>query len=119
MQQEVALVNYSYWFGDSTTSGLVGLAYPLLTSAYEGTDPSDDTLETQVEYNPIITTLIADGLIEPVFSLSLERNSSEGFLALGGLPPVNITGVSASTPIRMVSALLSQRMTAYISSQIH
>ncbi|KAJ4387873.1 hypothetical protein N0V93_008476 [Gnomoniopsis smithogilvyi] len=100
--QEVALVNYSYWFGDSVTSGLLGLAYPLLTSAYEGTDPSADTSETQVEYNPIITTMIADGLIEPVFSLSLERNSSDGFLALGGLPPGNYTGPMASTPIQML-----------------
>lgn len=100
--QEVALVNYSYWFGDSTTSGLMGLAYPLLTSAYEGTDPDEDS--TQVEYNPIITTMISDGLIEPVFSLALERNSDSGYLALGGLPPVNYTGDFATTPILMVSS---------------
>ncbi|KUI55483.1 hypothetical protein VP1G_02815 [Cytospora mali] len=98
--QEVALVNYSYWFGDSVTSGLMGLAYPLLTSAYEGTNASDDS--TQVEYNPIITTLIKDGLIDPVFSLALERNSDSGYLALGGLPPVNYTGSFASTPILML-----------------
>ncbi|PSR97771.1 aspartic peptidase domain-containing protein [Coniella lustricola] len=97
--QEVALVNYSYWFGDDVTSGLMGLAYPLLTSAYEGTNTSADSEDTLAEYNPIITTMINDGLIDPVFSLALERNSDSGYLALGGLPPVNTTGPYASTPI--------------------
>lgn len=98
----MALVNYSYWFGDEVTSGLMGLSYPLLTSAYEGTDPDDDSLDNQVVYDPIITTMIKQGLIDPVFSLALERNSDSGYLALGGLPPVNYTGSFASTPILMV-----------------
>lgn len=84
----------------------MGLAYPLLTSAYEGTDPDADTEATQVEYDPIITTLIKEGLIEPVFSLALDRNSDSGSLALGGLPPGNYTGSFASTPILMVSFLM-------------
>ncbi|ROV93928.1 hypothetical protein VSDG_06253 [Cytospora chrysosperma] len=100
--QEVALVNYSYWFGDNTTSGLMGLAYPLLTSAYADTNTSTDSLDTQVEYNPIITTMIKEALIEPVFSLALNRNSNSGYLALGGLPPVNYTGSFATTPILML-----------------
>ncbi|KAJ4422632.1 hypothetical protein N0V82_002751 [Gnomoniopsis sp. IMI 355080] len=103
VKQEIALVNYTYWFGDEISSGLMGLAYPLLTSAYEGTGPSNSSSETRVQYNPIIPNLIAQGLMEPVFSLSLQRNSSDGFLALGGLPPVNFTGASASTPILMYS----------------
>lgn len=104
VEQQVALVNYSYWFGDSVTSGLMGLSYPLLTSAYAGSDPSADTEDSQVVYNPIITTLIDDGLIAPVFSLALDRNSDSGYLALGGLPPVNYTGSFASTPIKIVSS---------------
>lgn len=102
--QEVALVNYSYWFGDSVTSGLMGLAYPLLTSAFEGTNTSADSLSTQVEYDPIITTMIKENIIDPVFSLALDRNSDSGYLALGGLPPVNYTGSFATTPILMVSS---------------
>lgn len=101
-KQQVALVNYSYWDGDGVSSGLMGLAYPLLTSAYAGTNTSADSDDTQVEYNPIITTLINEGLIEPVFSLALDRNSDSGYLALGGLPPVNYTGSFASTPIKIV-----------------
>lgn len=104
--QEVALVNYSYWFGDSVTSGLMGLAYPLLTSAFEGTNTSADSLSTQVEYDPIITTMIKENIIDPVFSLALDRNSDSGYLALGGLPPVNYTGSFATTPILMVSSSL-------------
>lgn len=115
-QQQVALVNYSYWFGDSTTSGLMGLAYPLLTSAYEGDDPDADTEDTQVVYNPIVTTLIDEGLIEPIFSLALDRNSDDGYLALGGLPPVNYTGSFASTPILMVGCLIP---TALLGFRLH
>ena len=46
--QEIALVDRSYWWtGDGTISGLIGLAYSTLTSAYIGTngalDPRDST----------------------------------------------------------------------------
>lgn len=101
--QEVALVNYTYWFGDSVTSGLMGLAYPRLTSAFVGTNSSVNDGDKQIPYDPIMTSMIKRGLIEPVFSLVLERDSDNGFLALGGLPPVNHTGPFASTPILMVS----------------
>jgi hypothetical protein len=37
-KQEVALVNKAYWNGDEVTSGLMGLAYGSLTSAYSGTN---------------------------------------------------------------------------------
>ncbi|KAG8168995.1 hypothetical protein KVR01_001744 [Diaporthe batatas] len=100
-KQEVALVNYTYWFGDNVTSGLMGLAYPRLTSAYVGTNSSANDLDEQVPYNPIMTSMIKRGLIEPVFSLVLERDSDQGFLALGGLPTINQTGPFATTPIVM------------------
>lgn len=103
LQQEVALINYTYWFGDSVTSGLMGLAYPRLTSAFVGTNSSVNDGDKQIPYDPIMTSMIKRGLIEPVFSLALERDSDNGFLALGGLPPVNYTGPFASTPILMVS----------------
>lgn len=107
--QQVALVNNSYWFGDSTTSGFMGLAYAYLTSAYQGTNVSADTVETEIKYDPIITTMIKQKLIDPVFSLALKRNSDSGYLALGGLPPVEYTGSFTSTPILMVSLLIACR----------
>lgn len=101
--QQVALVDYAYWFGDSETSGFMGMAYAYLTSAYEGTSDTDpDLLTTQVQYDPIITSMIKQDLIEPVFSLAFERDSDSGYLALGGLPPVKYTGSFATTPILMV-----------------
>lgn len=30
VNQTIALVNYAAWFGDTVTSGLLGLAYPAL-----------------------------------------------------------------------------------------
>jgi hypothetical protein len=43
------------------------------------------------------------GLIDPVFSMVMNRNASNGtaagFLTLGGLPPMNITGNFSTTPI--------------------
>lgn len=104
-KQEVALVNYTYWFGDSVTSGLMGLAYSRLTSAFVGTNSSVNDEDKQVPYDPIMTTMVKRGLIEPMFSLVLDRDSEHGYLALGGLPPVNHTGTFATTPILMVSCI--------------
>lgn len=103
--QEVALVNYTYWFGDSVTSGLMGLAYPRLTSAFYGTNSSVNDIDKQVPYDPIMTSMIKQGSIEPMFSLVLDRDSNDGYLALGGLPPVNRTGTFSTTPILMVTCL--------------
>jgi hypothetical protein len=70
------------------------------TSAYEGTAPDDDT--TQVEYSPIIETMISKDLIAaPLFSLAILRDVSgyAGYLALGGVPPISFTQTWTSTPI--------------------
>ena len=82
------------------TSGILGLAYPYLTSAFPGTDPSQDNRTDRVLYDSIFTTMVKEELISPVFSLACERNSSGGYLALGGLPPVHVASPFASTPIR-------------------
>ncbi|KAL8636466.1 MAG: hypothetical protein Q9226_009251, partial [Calogaya cf. arnoldii] len=37
--QEVGLVNHADWSGNNASSGLIGLAFPNLTSAYQGDDP--------------------------------------------------------------------------------
>lgn len=103
--QEVALVDYAYWEGDGVSSGLMGLAYPLLTSAFKGTNPTQDSLANQVEYNPVFTSMWEEGLVKPVFSLACERNSDSGYLALGGLPPVAYTPTFSSTPILKVRHL--------------
>ncbi|KAI9691085.1 MAG: hypothetical protein M1822_008705 [Bathelium mastoideum] len=86
--QEVGAVDYAAWTGDGVSSGIVGLGYPGLTSAWEGSeqDASDDSVEEI--YEPIFMSMVSQGLIEePIFSLALARsNTSGGVLTIGGLP---------------------------------
>ena len=99
--QRLAIVNYTYWQGDGQVSGLLGLGYPYLTSL----DGSD---QNQPPYDPVFTTMWKNKDIDPVFSIALSRNESkaESYLALGGLPPVEVDSTSwAKTPIHAMSAV--------------
>ena len=103
--QEVALVNYAFWQGDGVSSGLIGLAYPALTSAFAGNDPANDNLTDNIEYSPIFTTMVNQSLLSaPQFSLAIERSpSAGGYIAFGGLPNVSFTQDFTSTPISVVN----------------
>lgn len=85
--QQVGLANRTYWHGDNVTVGLLGLAYKSLTSAYYGS-VSEERPWTAVPYTPFLTRAISRGTIEPLFSVAMRRNSSDGVLAWGGLPPM-------------------------------
>lgn len=92
-QQEMGLVTYASWNGDGISSGLIGLAYPALTNAYPGTNPTDDEADDWIEYSPLFTTMYTRNLTAPVFSLALQRSSvpnsaisDGGLLAFGGIP---------------------------------
>ncbi|KAK5136641.1 hypothetical protein LTR08_002655 [Meristemomyces frigidus] len=101
-RQELGLVDHAYWMGDNVTSGLIGFAYPSMTSAYHGTDPSAET--AAVLYTPWIFNAIEKGLIEPMFSLAIERGEDGekgGQLALGGLPNVTFNHTFTSTPFQI------------------
>jgi len=91
----VPVVNYAGWYGDGETSGLLGLAYPGITSAYS------NTTNESIVYDPIFFTLYKEGLIAPLFSLAIERDLSgpAGYLALGGVPSVDFVPDFTSTPI--------------------
>lgn len=110
-QAEIALVDEVFWFGaDSEISGLMGLAYPHATSAYPGTDPEDDVRGKAVQYDPIFTTMYQRGLVEPIFSIALDRSNEAtdqhaGYLSLGGIPDVSHGPFSASAPIQTISLL--------------
>lgn len=88
-QQEVALVNYAAWVGDDYTSGLLGLGYPAITSA------KNRTTNQYVEYNPLFTTMVEEGIVsDGVFTLVIDRVpqgtsplAPAGLMALGGLVP--------------------------------
>lgn len=89
------------------SSGLLGLAYPAITSAYSGTDPTKDKASTRIQYDPIFTTMYKQKLSNPTFSLAIQRDGSSvgGYIAFGGLPAaVTTNGSFASTPIQVLTA---------------
>jgi hypothetical protein len=124
--QQLAMVNYSYWFGDGLTSGLLGLAYPMMTGLGGFGTPA---------YDPVFTTMYKHNAIPPLFSLALARDDdirvdasggvvaatplpahdgeakvtpkpTESYLAFGGVPPVAYDRSAwARTPILSMSAL--------------
>ncbi|PKX89325.1 pepsin-like aspartic protease [Aspergillus novofumigatus IBT 16806] len=97
VNQTFGVMDYAGWYGDGVTSGLMGLAYSSLANAYT-TDYKQPSL-----YNPIFATMYEQGLIDPVFSIVMNRNASNGtaagYLTLGGLPPTDIKGNFSTTPI--------------------
>lgn len=60
-------------------------------------------------YDPVFTSMWKQKLVAPVFSLAISRaavpasNAPDGFLALGGLPPVATYGQTARVPIEYVA----------------
>jgi hypothetical protein len=99
--QQVAVVNKASWSGgDNSSSGLLGLAPRLNTEAYAGTNTSNDTGSNIRSYSPVFETMYNEShLIEPVFSLALQRGNNGGYLAFGGLPPVNFTNDFVTTDL--------------------
>lgn len=106
--QQVAIVDVARDISDGVSSGLIGLGFPALTSAYAGNETTFDVNETIV-YNPILTNLFSQGDIAPVFSLAVERSSdysagvAGGLFAIGGLPPVRSSPNFASAPFQLVT----------------
>lgn len=100
-RQQVALVTSGFWQGDSETSGLMGFAYPSLTSSTQETYYGD----IQKPYAPFFFNAIQQGLVPPVFTLALGRNTLDetiaGQIGLGGgLPNIQTTTSFTSTPLR-------------------
>ncbi|AEO71918.1 uncharacterized protein THITE_50908 [Thermothielavioides terrestris NRRL 8126] len=100
-RQQICLANTTYWYGNNYTSGLLGLAFPALTNAYLG-DASDHEPGTQVEYSPLFTSMINQGLVDPVFSIAIDRNASSGMLAFGGIAPASGLDLSRTATMDMV-----------------
>lgn len=109
---EAALGTFAYWNGDNISSGLIGLAYPSITSQYSGSDPHRNNRTSQNEYDPIFTTMYKTGLSSAMFSMALERDTG-GYMAFGGLPPVNYTGDFASTPIQLTKLSTGKSLYAF------
>ncbi|KAK8038969.1 hypothetical protein PG993_007380 [Apiospora rasikravindrae] len=111
--QEVAIATQGVWHGDNVTSGMLGMAYPSLTSAYSGDDLNDTSNESALEYSPLFTTMMTDGFVRPYWSLAISRNSSDGLFCLGDLPPLNFTWEHIAKADLLIAKLSNKKATAY------
>jgi Eukaryotic aspartyl protease len=96
--QTVGIVNTANWKGDGQSSGLIGMAFPSVTRALSSAKA--------VRYDPIFFNMYKHKLIEPVFSVALNRpEEGAGALALGGLPGPHIKhdGKWARVPMEHLS----------------
>ncbi|TIA10591.1 acid protease [Aureobasidium pullulans] len=112
--QTMGLVTEAGWYGDGASSGLLGLAYSTLTNQYNGNDPTADIRGVNIPYNPLFTSMYAQKLTAPLFSIALDRDIARsaqalgGVLAVGGIPNIphgtawasaniSVVGIDAST----------------------
>jgi hypothetical protein len=105
-KQEVGIASSLTLLGDGFSSGLLGLAYPAITSAHPGVTVDNTTfLYNRSTYNPVIFNMAAASLIKPLFSLAIERipfddpTGPGGFLALGEIAPVSHSPHWARAPV--------------------
>ncbi|KAJ6023712.1 hypothetical protein N7540_004509 [Penicillium herquei] len=109
--QVIGIANHSTPMGDGVNSGVLGLAYPSLTSAHPGnyTDNTTFFFDREV-YNPLFNTMFERGLVKrPYFSIALAhtpRNCSTptfgGYLTLGDLPPVAYKSEFSIVPVEIL-----------------
>lgn len=96
-KQKIGLVNMTTDVGDGSISGIIGFGHPVLTSAHPADFNFTNTsfLTDKVIYNPFFNNAYEQGLVDPYFSVALDRlpvNTSTGpggYVALGSLPPVS------------------------------
>ena len=123
---QIAVAKTAAWEGDGTTSGMLGLAYPDITFSFSGSNLSYNNLsDNQAPYDPVFTTMWKQNRIPPIFSLAFNRparshrrsipllhgrvpdsqggsrKQADGYLAFGGIPPVNTVGEWATAKIEI------------------
>ncbi|KAH7160628.1 aspartic peptidase domain-containing protein [Dactylonectria macrodidyma] len=111
-EQQVGLANKTYWHGNNVTVGILGLAYPSITSAYYG-QVGEEQPWLMIPYTPFLTRAISQGTIEPIFSVTIMRNSSDGILTWGGVPPMSWNRKSKAVTDIIIANLIDQEGTAW------
>ncbi|EIN11159.1 acid protease [Punctularia strigosozonata HHB-11173 SS5] len=116
--QEFGVPNMTAWEGEGIEGGLLGLAYPALTTVHNESDPTLDSPTNLALYNPFLFSAINQGVLStPVFSVSLDRGTiadeesgdekpNKGVLAFGGIAPVSVTNTTASAPVLLFSGFV-------------
>jgi len=114
--QEIGVPTLAAWEGDGINTGLIGLAFPDLTSVYNTTDPTKASAENQLPYDPFFFSAVKEKKLKNTFfSVALDRGSFEaqendpfdpnlGFLAFGGIAPVPVVDTAVTVPIEGYSA---------------
>ncbi|KAJ6596130.1 acid protease [Mycena vulgaris] len=109
--QEIGLVSSAAWVGDGINTGLLGLAYPSLTSVQSTSHGK------RMQYNPFFFNAVKQNrVLHPYFSLALNRGTTAGkhstrpdpnlgYLAFGGIAPVPVTSTAVTVPIQGFSIM--------------
>ncbi|KAJ5359614.1 uncharacterized protein N7496_012027 [Penicillium cataractarum] len=110
--QKTAIANDSNPMGDGVNSGLLGLAYPSITSAHPANHTDNSTYwYDRLVYNPLLFTMYEEGLIDSYFSLALAhtpQNASVtlgGYMTVGGLPPVDHSSHFSTVPVEITEGI--------------
>ncbi|KAI0100975.1 acid protease [Nemania sp. FL0031] len=99
---------------DGLYSGILGLGYPVLTSAHPGDSVANDTislLTNKIPYEPLLFHMHDQGLVPAWFSLALARLprgqtlGNGGFLGLGTLPGVETNGPFVTVPVELTEGI--------------
>ncbi|KAL3458895.1 aspartic peptidase domain-containing protein [Aspergillus heterothallicus] len=112
-RQRVAIADKSTPMGDEISSGLLGLAYPSLTSAHPSNITDNTTyFYNRITYKPLLFTMYDEGLIaDSYFSHVIARNPTNrsvgfgGYLSLGELPPVKHSDDWAVAPVEIIDEI--------------
>jgi predicted small secreted protein len=104
-KQQISLANKISFDGGRVVSGLMGLAYPIVTSAYNTSSSTGRDIDSPGHrvYDPLFTTMYKQGITAPVFSVVVDGRKGTGWLAFGGIPPVDYIPEFVSTPIKKVN----------------
>ncbi|PYH86267.1 acid protease [Aspergillus uvarum CBS 121591] len=113
--QAVGIADHSNPMGDGANSGVLGLAYPSLTSAHPGNDTDNTTFfYNRAVYSPVFNTLYGRGLVDSYFSIALAHTPLEpnistptfgGYLTLGDLPPVAHSPNFSIVPVEILAEI--------------
>ncbi|KAJ7861676.1 aspartic peptidase domain-containing protein [Mycena olivaceomarginata] len=112
-RQVVPIPDVAAWTGDGILSGILGLAFPNVTSLFDTSDPTMASYTSNhIPYDPFFFTAVKQKKVEhPYFSIALNRPTAEqaetdlytpnlGLLAFGGIAPVPVIhNTSVTVPV--------------------
>ncbi|KAF7358391.1 Acid protease [Mycena venus] len=110
--QEFGVPNENFFLGDGVSEGVLGLAFPALTSVWNVTSRHNASGSNHIPYTPFFLNAVQKNrLSHPYFSVALDRPTFEqekndpfdpnlGFLAFGGIAPVPVLETEVTVPIQ-------------------